>query len=148
MRPAMPAVVALAVTLGLAGCGPPPERVDTVALDDDVVTVASFDFPESELLAEVYGQALQAGGYDVRFEIGLGPLRLDVSDDPLLPIADLEVQETRLGLAGDDGGPHLRPAEPRRQCFEESRQKRIKGLLPGLATPDLLLQPAEIGRHG
>ena len=76
MRPAMPAVVALAVTLGLAGCGPPPERVDTVALDDDVVTVASFDFPESRLLAEIYGQALEAAGFDVDLHLGAGPREL------------------------------------------------------------------------
>jgi osmoprotectant transport system substrate-binding protein len=42
-------------------------------LDDDAVTVGSFDFPESELLAEIYGRALQAAGFEVRFEIGLGP---------------------------------------------------------------------------
>lgn len=43
------------------------------ALDDDAITVASFDFPESEVLAEIYGQALDAAGFDVRYERGLGP---------------------------------------------------------------------------
>ena len=31
-------------------------------LDDDVITVGSFDFPESVLLAEIYSQALEARG--------------------------------------------------------------------------------------
>ncbi|HLM63408.1 MAG TPA: ABC transporter substrate-binding protein [Acidimicrobiales bacterium] len=60
-------------TLALAGCGADtaPAGPDN-ALDDSAVTVASFDFPESELLAEVYGQALRASGVDVRMELGLG----------------------------------------------------------------------------
>jgi osmoprotectant transport system substrate-binding protein len=65
----------MAVTL--VGCGSQPE-VDgrASALDDQAITVASFDFPESELLAEIYGQALDAGGLNVRFEHRLGPREL------------------------------------------------------------------------
>ncbi len=33
------------------------------ALGDDAITVGSFDFAESELLAEIYSQALERGGY-------------------------------------------------------------------------------------
>jgi osmoprotectant transport system substrate-binding protein len=40
------------------------------------ITVGSFDFPESQVLAEVYGQALQARGLPVRFELNLGPREL------------------------------------------------------------------------
>jgi osmoprotectant transport system substrate-binding protein len=40
---------------------------------DDVITVGSFDFAESVVLAEVYSQALEAGGYDVQRAFGLGP---------------------------------------------------------------------------
>ncbi len=65
-------------TVALAGCGSAtpggdPDGTAASTLADDAVTVASFDFPESELLAEIYGQALQAAGFEVRFEIGLGP---------------------------------------------------------------------------
>ena len=68
------ALVAVVAAVALGGCGSQPAGdPGSRALDDDAITVASFDFPESELLAEVYGQALQAAGYDVRFEIGLGP---------------------------------------------------------------------------
>ncbi|MEA2702544.1 MAG: osmoprotectant transport system substrate-binding protein, partial [Actinomycetota bacterium] len=37
------------------------------------VTVGSFDFAESELLAELYSQALEGGGYAVRRAFNLGP---------------------------------------------------------------------------
>jgi len=44
-----------------------------VAPNDGTVTVGSFDFAENELLAELYSQALEAGGYDVRRAFKLGP---------------------------------------------------------------------------
>jgi osmoprotectant transport system substrate-binding protein len=68
------AVLTLVCALAVAGCGagPTTDDVDS-ALDDDAVTVASFNFPESELLARIYGQALRSAGYEVRFELGLGP---------------------------------------------------------------------------
>ncbi len=71
------ALVTLVAATALGGCGShAPRGGDASALGDDAITVASFDFPESELLAEVYGQALQAAGFDVRFEIGIGPREL------------------------------------------------------------------------
>jgi osmoprotectant transport system substrate-binding protein len=63
--------------LGLGACGSPDtEARPATALDDDAVTIASFDFPESELLAQLYGQALMARGLQVRFELGRGPREL------------------------------------------------------------------------
>jgi len=40
------------------------------------VVVGSFDFPESEVLAEIYGQALAARGIPVQMQLGLGPREL------------------------------------------------------------------------
>src|SRR3954452_18229045 len=58
----------------LAGCTS-SERSgrDPSALDDDAITVGSFDFDESIVLAEVYSQALEAAGYTVVRAFGLGP---------------------------------------------------------------------------
>jgi osmoprotectant transport system substrate-binding protein len=36
------------------------------------ITVGSADFPESQLLAQIYGQALEAAGFDVSYELGIG----------------------------------------------------------------------------
>jgi osmoprotectant transport system substrate-binding protein len=45
-------------------------------LNDDAITVASFDFAESELLAEIYSQALESQGLEVRRALRLGPREL------------------------------------------------------------------------
>ncbi len=59
------------------GCGETPPRDDAArTLGDDAITVGAFDFPESELLAEIYGQALEAAGYDVDLALGVGPREL------------------------------------------------------------------------
>lgn len=67
--------VALAALCALAGCATSEPRPDS-ALGDRAVTVASFDFPESVLLAELYGQALRAKGIAVRYRLDLGPREL------------------------------------------------------------------------
>jgi osmoprotectant transport system substrate-binding protein len=68
--------VAAAVGL-LAACGATPEEAPALdALGDEAVTIGSFDFPESELLGELYGAALEDAGYEVRLELGLGPREL------------------------------------------------------------------------
>jgi osmoprotectant transport system substrate-binding protein len=70
-------ILRLAVALGLvvtllAGCSrepePPPQDQRRPA-----IVVASFDFPESEILAELYGQALRGRGYPVELVDRLGP---------------------------------------------------------------------------
>jgi osmoprotectant transport system substrate-binding protein len=46
------------------------------AVSPGTVVVGSFDFPESVVLADIYGQALQAKGIPVHLELGLGPREL------------------------------------------------------------------------
>jgi osmoprotectant transport system substrate-binding protein len=73
-------VAALAIAVGvLTGCSghdrataPPTPS----AVDDDAITVASFDFAESRVLAELYAQALEARGLQVHRAIGIGPREL------------------------------------------------------------------------
>ena len=58
----------------LAACATDDGRSATdTALGDDAITVGSFAFPESVLLAEIYSQALEAGGFRVERALGLGP---------------------------------------------------------------------------
>jgi osmoprotectant transport system substrate-binding protein len=74
----VPVLVVLALLIG-AGCRAGPEAsVGAGTLRDDAVTVGSFDFAESELLAEIYSQALEAGGIRVHRALDLGPRELVV----------------------------------------------------------------------
>ena len=45
----------------------------SIDLHDDVVTIGSFDFSESVVLAEVYSQGLEAAGFTVHRAFRLGP---------------------------------------------------------------------------
>ncbi|MFN2506903.1 MAG: glycine betaine ABC transporter substrate-binding protein, partial [Acidimicrobiales bacterium] len=66
--------IAASVTILLAACSSGPgERRSPTPTKDGTVTVGSFDFAESRLLAELYSQALEAGGFDVRRAFNLGP---------------------------------------------------------------------------
>jgi osmoprotectant transport system substrate-binding protein len=63
-------VVVASVALG-AGAADGAARRDP--LRDSTVTVGSFDFAESRLLAELYAQALESHGVPVRRVLGVGP---------------------------------------------------------------------------
>jgi osmoprotectant transport system substrate-binding protein len=75
-RRIVPVVIVVLVTLAACSSGPASDTVDRN--DPDTVTVASFNFSESELLAEIYSQTLEAGGYPVTRAFDLGPRELVV----------------------------------------------------------------------
>ena len=56
-----------------AGCGGAGPRPSPSALGDDAITVGSFDFAESRLLAEIYSQALERDQFPVKRAFSLGP---------------------------------------------------------------------------
>lgn len=79
MRPRLLRVLVLPVLLltVLAACGDDDEASPTntgAGTDEDrpAITVASFNFPESEILAHMYASALEANGYDVTVRANLG----------------------------------------------------------------------------
>ncbi len=74
MRHRVALLLAFAMLLGPA-CGSSPTSPASI-LDDDAITIGSFDFPESELLAELYAVALERAGYRVDRELGIGPREL------------------------------------------------------------------------
>jgi len=88
---------AAAVVFATSACGStsPPATSDT-ALDDDAITVASFDFPESQLLAELYAQALESGGYSVERVHRAGPREIV---DPALARGVVELVPEYAGTA-------------------------------------------------
>jgi osmoprotectant transport system substrate-binding protein len=62
-------LVALTALMVAAACGGSP----TTSTSKGTLTVAGFNFPESSILAEIYGQALAHDGYTVNYKLLLGP---------------------------------------------------------------------------
>jgi osmoprotectant transport system substrate-binding protein len=105
---ASPLVLAL-----LAACQPgtaPPGPGGRGALPGTVV-VASFNFPESELLAAVYGLAIRHAGIPVRLRLNLGPRELVA---PALEQGLVDVVPEYLGtaLASIEPHPSINMANP------------------------------------
>src|SRR5207247_10924901 len=101
------------VLLGACGSAPAPR---TTALDDGAITVASFNFPESVLLAELYGQALRSAGFRVDLALDLGARELVqpalqkgvVELVPEYAGSALEFVAGRGGASGDEAAEPLR----------------------------------------
>ena len=77
-RAAAFAVCLLALVL-IAACQPGPSQTTPdhgAAAQGGAVVAASFNFPESELLAAIYGLAIRHAGIPVRIELDLGPREL------------------------------------------------------------------------
>lgn len=74
----MRATMVLLLCMGLISfaCGAQPIDPVTSVLDDDSITVGSFNFPENEVLAEIYAQTLEARGFQVQRELDIGPREL------------------------------------------------------------------------
>ncbi len=69
-------MVALAATALLAGCSSSDDKADNPLTggkaDGDSVVVGSNNFPESTLLADIYGEALKAKGIKVTYKPNIG----------------------------------------------------------------------------
>src|SRR3954464_2726573 len=71
--------VAVAATLGLAACGGGSDSGDKPAAQSKggaPIVVASFNFTDSQILAESYAGALEAKGYPVTRKLNLGSREL------------------------------------------------------------------------
>ena len=66
-------LVATLLAAVLATAAESSTRTARDTLRDDAITVGSFDFAESGLLAEIYSQALEGAGFRVRRAFDLGP---------------------------------------------------------------------------
>lgn len=73
-----------------------PSGASAAGRNRGVITVGSFDFPESGLLAEIYGQALAAHGFRIRIMPGLGNRELV---DPALMSGLIQVVPEYAGSA-------------------------------------------------
>jgi osmoprotectant transport system substrate-binding protein len=120
----------LLLLVACAGSEPPP---DTSALGDDAVTIGSFDFPESALLAELYAQALEGHGIRVERRFGLGPRELVL---PALQRGLIELVPEYVGSAlaflGGSPSPATTPT-----------LLRLRGILAGRGLAALAPAPAQ-----
>ncbi|MEO6826258.1 MAG: ABC transporter substrate-binding protein [Microbacteriaceae bacterium] len=68
------ATIAAGALAALAGCssGNPLENSSTSSSSSTTVTVGSAAFPENEIIAEIYAQALQANGVTVKKSLNIG----------------------------------------------------------------------------
>ena len=67
------AIVAALVALVVAGCGSAnPLGGGAVSGDLKTIKVGSADFPESRIIAQIYALALEANGFDVSRQFGIG----------------------------------------------------------------------------
>jgi len=84
-RAALAALLALALALGVAACGGSDDDstsegggegggaiVSNPENKKVTLTIGSKNFPEQEILGEIYAQALKAAGYTVKSELNLG----------------------------------------------------------------------------
>ena len=99
--PTMLRAACLGLAAALAACTSPaghapPATGEPGGRPGRVISVGSFDFPESVLLAEVYGQALAAAGFPVRVLPDLGPREVV---DPALMDGLLQVVPEYAGSA-------------------------------------------------
>lgn len=127
------AIVWLLLTASASACSrtPPP---DTSALDDDAITVASFNFPESVLLAELYAQALEGAGYRVERELDLGTREL-VAPAIIRGLVELvpEYSGSALEFVAGPGSASPDPAVTSAALAEELAHRGIVALRPSPA---------------
>ena len=72
-RGSLMALLVAGSLVAAVGCGGAGPRPSPSALGDDAITVGSFDFAESRLLAEIYSQALEREQFSVERALSLGP---------------------------------------------------------------------------
>ncbi len=88
LRVALAGLLALALTLGIAACGGSSDNSSSSTEAEEgggagaivsnpkngkvSLTIGSKNFPEQEILGEIYGQALAAAGYKVKTDLNLG----------------------------------------------------------------------------
>jgi osmoprotectant transport system substrate-binding protein len=93
----------------MTGCitigGPPPPGPPSPRSDSGIV-VASFNFPESQVLAQLYGQTLAAHDVPVRFELDLGAREL-VMPALIRGLVDVVPEYAGAALEFLDGGAGL-----------------------------------------
>lgn len=126
------AAVALAATVFTA-CRPGSTAGGQHQAARGAVVVASFNFRESELLAAIYGLAIEQAGIPVRFELGLGPREVV---EPALQQGLVDLIPEYLGTALASLDPHAAAGNPvaaRRALARALARWHVRVLAPAAA---------------
>lgn len=127
-RLAAAAVAVAGGALLIGGCRSSAERFEEgderAALTDRAVTVGSFDFAESVVLAEIYSQALERQGIDVERAFSLGPREFVA---PAIAVGLIELIPEYAGSAATflSRGEQVPPTDP-----DEAHAQLVAGLEP------------------
>ncbi len=126
------------VTLGLvAGCAPGrPESRGVSGPPDEAVTIGSFNFAESELIAELYAQALESAGIPVVRQREVGPREIM---EPALEQGLVDIVPEYLGSAL----AYLEPAASVASLDAPAARQRLAEVLAERDLVVLSFAPAE-----
>lgn len=105
-RPALRLALAVLTTFVSCSCTSRPHHGGEKPAASNVVVVASFNFDESRLLADIYALALEQAGIPVRRELDLGPRELVW---PALRQGMIDVLPEYLGTATATAVPSVIP---------------------------------------
>lgn len=125
MRRVAPAAAALGLgALVLTGCAGGGDPLDPGTGGDaaGTITIGNQAFPESELLAQIYGQYLEANGYEVAYEAGIGSRETFIT----------ALQDGSIDLIPDYAGNALIYADP---DAEETSAEDVEAALPAALEP-------------
>jgi osmoprotectant transport system substrate-binding protein len=109
-----------------------PGRADRA---DGTVVVASFNFPESELLAAIYGLAIRNAGVPVRFQLDLGPRELvqPALDQGLVDVVPEYLGTALRTLEARPGVPMQDPAAVRTALARALARWHLRVMAPAAA---------------
>jgi osmoprotectant transport system substrate-binding protein len=133
-RRATSAALVAAMTAMPSACSTPADSAPEVAAADHAITVGSFDFTESVIVAEIYSQGLESAGFDVERAFRLGPREFA---GPALDAGLIELLPEYAGTAAEfHSGGEAEPTDDVAETHDE--------LVEALADQDVVaLAPAQ-----
>jgi osmoprotectant transport system substrate-binding protein len=131
---------------GSSGGGSP----STASSPKGTITIAGFNFPESSILANVYGGALKGQGYTITYKLNLGSREVvapalqrgDIDLYAGYAATDLEFYDKSAGLATPD------PAATVSKLNAQLQSMSLKALTPSPAIDTNAFAVLKTGRYG
>jgi osmoprotectant transport system substrate-binding protein len=116
-------LLALALVATACGSGDDTDSAGEGGGNQDTITVASFNFPESEILAHIYAEVLRSGGYDVNVRAKLGNRELVL---PALEEGEVDMVPEYVGTLLEALAKPASEATADREASLEKLRKRLE----------------------